>query len=344
MLDLSCWVNMTLNNSYYANELSINEQFDRDAGRCLEREVALWYGIHETLTANGRAFFVNRAILARQMNKTDTVESALQAVEKGLAQFFWNKIAAWPYHEEIDTEFGARAFHAGVNVTRSAPARAAVRRYLDASLGEYLISCASTHAFADEQVEFMIQEGDASIPVILQNFTARAQILADIGLTSIMPTRWKEALEVLSEKYPYVVFCDELKSKLETAAWNSNLYDQVDGKLARLNEIVGVAVRLEQARKAPDDEDVEKLATEYNRLYQDMFAHEDSPFSDESTTNKRKFRDELTFVCTKDGRTEFCPFHTKFSYKTFRLHFTWPLQPGDTQLYVVYLGRKITAS
>jgi hypothetical protein len=333
---------MTTNNSYYANELSFDRQFERDAERHLEREVALWYGVHETLSANGLPFLVSRTILARPLNDTITVLDALDGIEKGLAEFFWNRIAEWPYHEDIEVEFGTRIFHAGINVTESAPARAVVSRYLDASLGEYLISCPSLPSFAGDKVEFLLQEGEATNPVVLENFTTKAQLSAAMGLASSLPTRWKDAFEVFSEKYPYIVFQRELKAQLEIGPWNYNLYDQVGGKLARLNEIVGVAVSLERARKLSDALLIKKLEAEYNRLYQDMFAREDSPFSDESTTNIRKFRQQLTFIYTQ-GRSALCSFHTKFSYKAFRLHFTWPLLPGDEQIYVVYLGKKITA-
>ena len=66
-------------------------------------------------------------------------------------------------------------------------------------------------------------------------------------------------------------------------------------------------------------------------------------FSDSSTDEKRKFRNELSFP-HPDIPGEFldCTWHGKVKPLLIRLHFRWPVPPGN-DLYVVYVGRKITA-
>ena len=66
-------------------------------------------------------------------------------------------------------------------------------------------------------------------------------------------------------------------------------------------------------------------------------------FSDSSTDEKRTFRNELSFP-NPDIPGEFldCTWHGKVKPLLIRLHFRWPVPPGE-DLYIVYVGRKITA-
>lgn len=336
------WVNMMNNNSYYANELSIDGQFLEHSEKGLERQIATWVGMHELLDEKGHALMISRSVLARMLKPGLSVQTALDSVDRGLASFLWNQINGWPYHEDIQTEFGARAFHEAADVTRSAPARAALRKYLDPKLGEYLLSCSSSPNFLADEIPFSIQDGERNTNVHVQNFHQRVKLQEQLGFTATAPRNWCEAIATLEENYPYVAFVESLKARLKILPWNANLYEQVDGKLARLNEIAGTVIRLNAARRGAEDSLANQLESNYHRLYQDMFAHEDSSFSDESVTNIRKYSDEMTFQCDGAGK-RLCSFHTKFSYKAFRLHFMWPLLTADDRTYVVYLGRKITA-
>ena len=334
---------MTNNKSYYANELSIDGQFPQNSERGFEREIATWVGIHAMLDEKGYSLMISRSLLGRLLKPGLSVQAALEAVEKGLASFLWNQINGWPYHEDIQAEFGARAFHGAADVTQYTAARAALRRYLDPELGEYLISCSSAANFRAEEIPFVIQDGSGNTEVRIQNFAHRARLLEQLGYSPTAPRTWREAIAEFEENYQHVAFTASLKALLATSPWSANLYEQVGGKLARLNEIVGVTVNLNTARKRGDDALADQLQADYNRLYQDMFAHKDSSFSDESVTNIRDYGKEMTFLCDSAGE-RLCSFHTKFSYKAFRLHFMWPILPDDTRTYVVYLGRKITAA
>lgn len=78
-----------------------------------------------------------------------------------------------------------------------------------------------------------------------------------------------------------------------------------------------------------------------NELYQNHFGGErGDKFSNESETNRRKFRGQMTFrLATGEG--VFCPWHGKIKYREFRLHFSWPIA-AERPLYIAYLGPKIT--
>ena len=82
--------------------------------------------------------------------------------------------------------------------------------------------------------------------------------------------------------------------------------------------------------------------TEGHRLYQEHFTGDKAWFSDSSDTEKRDFKSELTFKHPgKDGSSLFCTMHGKIKTPQIRIHFTLPSQT-DPELYVVYIGPKIT--
>lgn len=65
--------------------------------------------------------------------------------------------------------------------------------------------------------------------------------------------------------------------------------------------------------------------------------------TDESRSNKSKFREELTFRDPKDPKVQvFCPWHGKVkSPSQYRIHFEWPIK-GRQKIRVFYIGPKIT--
>ena len=86
--------------------------------------------------------------------------------------------------------------------------------------------------------------------------------------------------------------------------------------------------------------------SEFESLYETCFTGESPYFTDESDTNKRDYRSQLTFPHPMTlGETVFCPWHGKVNspknYPPIRIHFTWPASAKST-LYVVYVGPKIT--
>lgn len=78
------------------------------------------------------------------------------------------------------------------------------------------------------------------------------------------------------------------------------------------------------------------------QLYQDHFTGDNAHFSDSSETEKHKDKDKLTFPHPqRSGQSLFCPYHGKERSCLLRLHFSWPIQPGQP-VYVVYIGPKLT--
>lgn len=68
-------------------------------------------------------------------------------------------------------------------------------------------------------------------------------------------------------------------------------------------------------------------------------------FTDESEGNKHKFKSEMTFPDPENPSNRlFCPWHGKIKTPQFRIHFEWPVLPGQSRLKILYIGPKITKS
>ena len=82
---------------------------------------------------------------------------------------------------------------------------------------------------------------------------------------------------------------------------------------------------------------------EGQQIYRDCFTGGDNAlFSDSSDTEKRNFREEMTFPHPDSpGKSLFCTWHGKVRHLNLRLHYSWSGRAGEP-VYVVYAGPKIT--
>ena len=78
---------------------------------------------------------------------------------------------------------------------------------------------------------------------------------------------------------------------------------------------------------------------EGHRLYQDHFTGDKALFTDSSDSEKRRFKEKLTFV-DPHGTRVFCTWHGKVNNPKIRIHFAWPVPPGNP-VFVPYIGLKI---
>lgn len=82
---------------------------------------------------------------------------------------------------------------------------------------------------------------------------------------------------------------------------------------------------------------------EANELVEKHFTGSSAWFSDESSSNKAKFQQEMTFPDPADYRRRItCFWHGKVRQREFRIHFEWPVKPTDELLKIVYIGPKIS--
>lgn len=97
---------------------------------------------------------------------------------------------------------------------------------------------------------------------------------------------------------------------------------------------------LSQLANARDKDGAQSV--EGQQIYKNHFMGESAWFSDSSENDKHRFEERLTFPHPeRPDHQLFCPYYGKEKHSQLRLHFSWPIQPGQP-VYVVYIGPKLT--
>ncbi len=97
---------------------------------------------------------------------------------------------------------------------------------------------------------------------------------------------------------------------------------------------------LSQLADARDKDGAQSV--EDQQIYKKHFTGKAAWFSDSSETEKQRFKEKLIFPHPeRPDHQLFCPYHGKERHLQLRLHFSWPIQPGQP-VYVVYIGPKLT--
>lgn len=144
------------------------------------------------------------------------------------------------------------------------------------------------------------------------------------------PTSWNELRQASANRFENLTFAKDCFEPLDGVPFAGSSAMRLLVLLDLLNRLAGAF-----------DTDGGRTA-EGQRIYRDYFTGDKALFSDSSDTEKRDFREKLTFPHPDSpGKPLFCPWHGKESHKTLRLHFSWPMQAGEP-VYVVYAGPKIT--
>ena len=146
-----------------------------------------------------------------------------------------------------------------------------------------------------------------------------------------LPRSWKKLLELCQKRFNHLEISDDiLKVALAGEPFKGVIAKNIESCLNVLQEIMS-------------NRSDGKMTDAAKELWKKHSHGDNALFSDESKTNKRKFKKELTFRDPSDPpKSIFCPWHAKISPETFRIHFQWPVPRGQTRLKVLYIGRKIT--
>lgn len=141
---------------------------------------------------------------------------------------------------------------------------------------------------------------------------------------------WTELITRSKADFEQLTFLDCVFDALDGQPFSLTIADRVAELLSILNKL----------KQCFDDRGV--MTSEGHTLMQNFFQGDRALFTDESESNKQRFRKELTFL-DQDGDQIFCPYHGKISYRVFRIHFSWPIR-HDEKVYIAYIGPKITKS
>lgn len=169
---------------------------------------------------------------------------------------------------------------------------------------------------------------DSQIAIQVPNFWG-FHTLEDVLRQQRPPvTSWMELLNHAQTDFSHLIFLDSVVTKLEGEAFNSAIAERVIFQLNILNQLADCFDKQGQRTQAGHE------------IIESFFTGDRAIFSDESSSNKRDFKGEMTFKKPNDDPV-FCPFHGKISHRFFRLHFSWPIRHNEP-VYIAYIGPKIT--
>lgn len=209
----------------------------------------------------------------------------------------------------------------------------------DCSLGEAAFR--STHGnhtaivsfhpsdFLEHSLHIIWRHSDTTVTLCsIPNFWDVAELERYLTQLQPPPESWSAMLEYVQTECCHLTFLDDLHDSLTSEPFNQTIANTVMERLRVLNQL----------KTCFNDEG--KLTPEGHKILHNYFQGERAWFSDESDSNKQKFKQELTFK-KADGEEIFCPYHGKMSHRYFRIHHSWPIR-HEEPLYIAYIGPKIT--
>ena len=314
-----------------ANDQSLHEQFHSVAA--FREAFSRVMGMRNAARVFGRELHCQRALLIMNPIARMSMQQAIMAFpienERRAAMVWLSR--AGPFWDDARQHTAGDWLESGDEVvTDTAIGEAAFRMVHGVGCG--LVSFfPSSWNFTPIEVWWRREDaelGDRS--VALENWwevTALREALRS-SLPSI--ASWDGLREASRKRFGALTFADGCFEPLRGVPFSKSAAD-------RFVVLLGVLDQLARAF----DERGERNA-EGHRISQDHFTGECALFSDSSSSEKRKFRRELTFTHPEDAtRSLFCPWHGKVSHLTLRLHFSWPVE-AEKPVYIVYAGPKIT--
>ena len=178
------------------------------------------------------------------------------------------------------------------------------------------------------RVDWVASGRATNIPV--PNFWSVSGLEDALAAIPVLLTSWNDLEDAARIRYPDLTFSESSFAPLRGHPFNKNAAERVMSLLGVLHELQNGFN--ERGERTPDA----------HRIYQEYFTGDNSWFSDSSTTEKARFRQQLTFQHpAKIHESLFCSWHGKVRTQQLRIHFSWPLRAREP-LYVVYVGPKIT--
>ena len=172
---------------------------------------------------------------------------------------------------------------------------------------------------------------DAPTVIHVHNYWTAPELEDALNEAEPPITSWHELESVSVSRFQQLRFSAEAFHPLNGLPFSPTAAEYIRSRLYTLNQVM--ECRDESGNFTPDA----------NPVLNAHLTRGSAQFSDSSTAEKRRFRNELSFPHPDiPGETLDCTWHGKVKPLLIRLHFRWPVPPGE-ELYVVYVGRKITA-
>lgn len=197
---------------------------------------------------------------------------------------------------------------------------------------------ANTFSFQSTILDFAtsplpVEQGLPEVPIIIikiDNHWKTTQLEESIQSLTIYRC-WDDVRTEIPRRFHGLILPNNVMKALLPTPFS----EQVTGRIFELLHVLNNLV-LETKENG-------KLSPTGKMLHSNHFVGKKAWFTDESSGNKIRFKQEMTFPDPDNvGDKIFCPWHGKIKTPQIRIHFQWPCPVGQKRIKVVYIGPKIT--
>ena len=306
------------------NDLSIHEQFAHSYlfAEAIDRIMA----IRRMAEGFERQLYCHRETLNRLVDPTTSVLQEVQKfpLEKKLGILLWLQKQG-PFWEESRGHDPNEVFECQGDIVTGTTVAEAAYGNTEGTLHSLVSVTPSGWTYSPVIVNWL---RDHSTAINVQNYWDSPALESALQHSQPSLNSWRRLEEDCRRRFQQLSFGDNSFRDLEGRPFVYGAAQRILTLLDVLDKLIGSVNS--QGR----------WSAEGQWLYQNYFVGCKARFSDSSVTEKRDFRRQLTFQ-GPGGRPLFCTWHGKVNNPPYRVHFTWPVPPGE-QLYVAYVGWKIT--
>lgn len=317
--------------NWYINDISLAGQYHTPADFISDLKLLLAARNRNPLLKTH--LFCSREIYLRPVSPSHNLQEAVISADD---REFKNQVLMWlsksgPFWEDSKLPVSEDYFtHNDHDITNHGLGEAS-RRVISGY-------AANTFSFANGGFDYSpitITHGLTDEPIATIEVTNQwrlNELLIAVDATAPIATNWRQMLDQLRRRFDHLNFVPSCIDPLNSEPFRLYVAERTFALLNVLNEYV------ENLTEAGT------LSERNHELLSKHFSGEKAWFSDESISNKSKFRNELSFSDPSNpSHKEFCPWHGKIKSPQYRIHFEWPPKPGE-KLRIFYIGPKITKS
>jgi len=313
---------------FLLNELSLHSQYhsERDFFESLKVIMACEKAIKEA----GYHLYCSRELISREIMKNVEFRQAIKNTgDRNFIQFIVNWLSKnGPFWEEKRQHSEDDYFEYKTEVVTNQTLAEAAWRI--ANKHECHTVSFEPSDFNCSPLEVVWHQSDGKA-ILVPNFW-QLLILTKFLKESVKPAKsWNDLINQCIKRYTNLTFADNLLDNLEPEPFSRTIAERIQLLLSYVNELNGCFDENGQLNKRGKE------------IIKNYFQGNKALFTDESDTNKRHFKEALTFRKPHTNEKIFCPYHGKIKAgRQYRIHFNWPKEKPTEPLYIVYIGPKIT--
>lgn len=312
----------------FVNDISINNQFSNPTEFILNLKFLI--DLKKRNGNFGDHFICSRGISERVVCNDKTLRQVV--LENGNKDFTM-AVLTWldrsgPFLENDDEDYGKLICEFnGVVLEDCVVENVATKVRRNENAKTYSFDkCQPTYSYTPFKIDYIDNDGAGSL--YIENIWSEAQLNTLVSHWEKRPESWGELIEYVTGKCQNLIFSQEISGYLSPHPFSLTISERVIFLMGVLDDYVR-------------SHDEKKLRTKKtHEIINNFFSGTKAPFTDESESNIRDFKKEMTFDV--NGSPALCSWHGKIKHQEFRIHFQYPFDSTMEKIFVAYIGPKIT--